>query len=58
MGSNPIADIYLMNKPWDLKPAVCTGAPATIGTNASNEKRKPAMPFSLKAKDTVTEWLR
>ena len=48
----------MMNKPWDLKPAICTGAPATIERNATHEKRKGAMPFSLKGKDTVTEWLR
>ena len=48
----------MMNKPWDPKPAVCTGAPAEIERNATNEKRKPVMPLSLKSKDTVTEWLR
>ena len=48
----------MMNKPWDLKPAICISAPAKIKKHATNEKRKPARPLSLKSKDTVTEWLR
>ena len=58
MGSNPKADVYLMNKSWDLKPAICISAPAKIKKHATNEKHKPARPLSLKSKDTVTEWLR